>query len=145
VTQQPMSPALLQELTLQCLDPWGRAVELVAAFSYDPSDPFAVSITFPADTGDIRWVMCREVLLLGLTDPAGGGDLKLWPSIDELGRAVVVLEFHSPDGRLIAQANTHEVYRFLTRTLAAVPAGTESSQLDVDALIASLLGRSASQ
>lgn len=145
MTQQPMSRTLSQELLLECLDPWGRAVELVAAFSYDPADPFAVTITFPADTGDIRWVLCREVLLLGLTDPAGRGDLKLWPSIDERGRAVVVLEFHSPDGRLIAQARTDEVYRFLTRSLATVPAGTESDHFDVDEMVNALLGRSQSQ
>jgi hypothetical protein len=145
VTQQPMSPALSQELTLQCRDLSGRAVELAAAFSYDPGDPFAVTITFPADSGDIRWVMCRGVLLLGLTDPAGRGDLRLWPSIDECGRAVVVLEFRSPHGRLTAQASTTEIHRFLSRTLVAVPAGTESSRLDLDGLVDALLGRSESQ
>jgi len=31
------------------------------------------------------------------------------------------------------------VYRFLTRTLAAVPAGTESDHLDLDGLVADLL------
>ncbi|WP_343061654.1 SsgA family sporulation/cell division regulator [Nocardioides luti] len=139
--QQPMSRALSQELALQCLDPQGRAVELTASFGYDPTDPYAVWITFPSRDGDVSWAMSRAVLLQSLTDPAGQGDLRLWPSIDELGRAVVVLEFQSPDGRLIAQANTQEVYRFLSRTLAAVPAGTESARLDVDAMIASILDR----
>lgn len=127
---------------MQCLDARGRAVELVACFVYDPQDPFAVTITFPAPDGDVCWAMSRAVLQLGLTDPAGQGDLRLWPSIDERSRAVVILEFRSPDGRLVAQANTHEVYRFLTRTLAAVPLETESEHLDVDAMIAGLLGTS---
>ena len=139
VTQQPISPTLSQELTLQCVDARGRGVELVASFGYDPSDPYAVWITFPSAQGDVRWAMCRATLLRGLTDPAGQGDLEMWPSIDHDGRAVVVLEFRSPGGQLIALAHTHEVYRFLTRTLAAVPAGTESDHLDLDGLVADLL------
>lgn len=79
----------------------------------------------------------------GLTDPAGRGDLHLWPSVDEDGRAVVVLEFRSPHGHLVAQAHSHEVYQFLTRTLAVVPACTESAYMDLDALVADLLGSEA--
>ncbi len=139
MTQQPISRTLSQELTLQCVDARGRGVELVASFGYDPSDPYAVWITFPSAQGDVRWAMCRATLLRALTDPAGQGDLEMWPSIDQDGRAVVVLEFRSPGGQLIAQAHTHEVYRFLTRTLAAVPAGTESTHLDLDGLVADLL------
>ena len=143
VTQQPISPAISQELTFQCLDPRGRALTLVASLGYDPRDPFAVRITFPAPGGGVRWMVCRTTLLRGLTDPAGLGDLHLWPSVDEDGRAVVVLEFRSPHGHLVAQAHSHEVYQFLTRTLAVVPAGTESAFMDLDALVADLLGSEA--
>jgi hypothetical protein len=141
VTQQPTWPPLSQELALQCLDPWGRHLELVAALGYEPRDPYAVWITFPSPAGDVRWAMSRSVLLVGLTEPAGQGDLTVWPSIDEGGLAVVVLQFHSPEGSLTAQADTHEVHGFLSHTLAAVPAGTESDHLDLDALVDALLGR----
>ena len=77
VTQQPISPTLSQELTLQCVDARGRGVELVASFGYDPSDPYAVWITFPSAQGDVRWAMCRATLLRALTDPAGQGDLEM--------------------------------------------------------------------
>ena len=140
MSRKPDTRALSQEMALQCVDARGRGVEILASFGYDPADPFAVWITFPSAQGDIRWAMSREILLKGLTDPAGSGDLEVWPSIDHEGRAVVVLEFRSPAGRLVAQAHTHEVYRFLTRTLAAVPLGTESDRMDVDALLAGLLG-----
>ena len=143
MNQQPISPAISQELTFHCLDPRGRALTLVASLSYDPRDPFAVLITFPAPGGGVRWMVCRTTLLRGLTDPAGQGDLHLWPSVDEDGRAVVVLEFRSPNGHLVAQAHSHEVYHFLTRTLALVPAGTESAHMDLDALVADLLGSEA--
>ena len=145
MTQHPMFPALTQELTLQCRDQHGRSVQLTASLGYEPSDPYAVWITFLTPTTQVRWAICRMTLLLGLTDPAGRGDLQLWPSVDHDGRAVVVLEFHSPDGRLVAEAPTHDVYRFLTRTLAVVPAGTEGDHLDLDALVDDLLGRSQAQ
>src|SRR4051812_22692210 len=98
VTQQPMSSVLSQELVLQCLDARGRTVDLPACFGYDPSDPWAVWITFPGPNDDVRWALGRDLLLQGLTDPAGEGDVQLWPSIDEDGRAAVVVEFCSPDG-----------------------------------------------
>ncbi|GAB3763048.1 hypothetical protein FB382_001316 [Nocardioides ginsengisegetis] len=143
VPQQPMSQALSQELTLHCLDGRGRSLELAASFGYDPRDPYAVWITFPNPAGDVRWAMSRSTLRRGMTDPAGQGDLQAWPSIDEDGRAVVVLEFQSPDGRLVAQAHTDAVHQFLTRSLALVPAGTESEHLDLDGLVAALLGSAA--
>ena len=143
MTYQPISRTLSQELTLHCLDPWGRALSLATSFVYDARDPYAVKIVFPNPTGEVAWLICRATLLRGLTDPAGLGDVHVWPSIDQDGRAVVVLEFRSPDGHLVAQASTHEVYRFLTRTLAAVPAGTEGRHVDLDGLVTALLGSAA--
>ena len=42
--------------------------------------------------------------------------------------------------RLVAQADSHELQSFLARTFSTVPVGTESDYLDMDALIANLLG-----
>lgn len=145
MTHQPMTHTLSQDVALECLDFSGRTVELAASLGYDTTDPFAVWITFPSPTGAVRWAMSREVLLQGLTDPAGSGDVEVWPSVDPMGREWVAFEFRSPDGRLIAQADTNDVQRFLTLTLAAVPAGTESDHLDIDAVVEGLLGRSESQ
>jgi hypothetical protein len=141
---QPMSQALAQELTLQCLDPAGRSLELAASLGYDPRDPYAVWFTFRAPDGDVRWAISRDTLLLGLTEPAGLGDVQVLPGVDA-GRAVVLLEFHSPAGRLVALAPTQTMHRFLVRTFAAVPAGTERVHLDLDGLVDDLLGRSEPQ
>ena len=139
---QPISPALSQELTLRCIDQAGRCLELATSLGYDPSDPYGVWFTFRAAGGDVRWTVCRETLRLGLSDPAGLGDVQVWPGVDDAGRGVLVLEFLSPAGRLIALAPTEEMHRFLVRTLAAVPAGTEDTHLDLDGLVDDLLGRS---
>jgi hypothetical protein len=143
VTQQPMSRVVTQDLVLQCLDPWGRSLDLPASFGYDPADPWAVWITFRGPTGGVRWFVARELLLRGITDPVGEGDVQLWPSIDDDGRAAVAMELCSPGGRLVTLLLTNELYRFLTRTLAVVPLGTES--IDLDRLVAAITGRSQSE
>jgi Streptomyces sporulation and cell division protein, SsgA len=134
---------LSQDLTLQVLDAWGRTVELTVAFGYDAGDPWAVWITFGRTGEPVRWAVGRDLLLRGLTDPAGEGDIQLFPSVDENGRAAVVMEFCSPHGRLVTQMRTSELYGFLSRTLAVVPLGTE--RIDHDLLVATLVGGSAPQ
>ena len=136
MNQQPKAHVLSQELVLQCLDARGRTVDLPATFGYDPGDPWAVCITFRGPKEQVKWLVARELLIRGLTDPAGEGDIHLWPSIDDGGRAAVVMELRSPDGHLVTELRTHELYRFLTRTQAVVPSGTETMDLDglVDAI-----------
>lgn len=140
MTQQPTNEMLSQDIILACVDPWGRNVEVPTTLGYRADDPYAVSLTFHSNAGDVEWIVARALLLQGLAAPAGEGDVKVYPSIDDHAQAVAVLDFCSPDGRLVAQAPTHELQTFLARTFAAVPVGTESQYLDVDALIAELLG-----
>jgi len=130
VNSQPKAHVLSQELVLQCLDARGRTVDLPATFGYDPADPWAVCITFRSPKDEVSWLVARELLIRGLTDPAGEGDIHLWPSIDDGGRAAVVMELRSPDGHLVTELRTHELYRFLTRTQTMVPSGTEVMDLD---------------
>jgi hypothetical protein len=147
VNQQPLSPALSQGLRLQTLDAWGRTVDVPATFEYDAGDPWAVRVVFPGGRGDaaaaVCWMVGRELLLQGLTEPAGEGDVRLFPSVDEDGRAAVVMELCSPDGRLVLQLPTLELHRFLSRTLTVVPRGAES--IDLDRLVDALVGRSDAQ
>ena len=73
------------------------------------------------------------------TDPRTIGPYRLLAEIGRGGMGRVLLGA-SPDGRLVAQACTHELQTFLSRTFATVPVGTESAHLDVDGIIAGLLG-----
>jgi len=140
MTQPPLSRVLAQPISMRCVDPLGFARQIETTFEYDPSDPYAVVVAFPAGDNVIRWAFCRTLISRGLTDPAGDGDVQVWPSTDEDGRGVVMLEFRSPSGHLLAEASTRELYKFITRTLAVVPYGSEADHLDVDDLIADLLG-----
>jgi Streptomyces sporulation and cell division protein, SsgA len=138
----PAAPAVVQPVTLRCLGRDNTSGRLHARFEYETADPWAVWIRFGEQESSIRWGLARHLLAEGLTDPAGDGDVQLWPGTDKEGHSVVVMEFRSPDGRLIAEAPTRDVYRFLTRSLAVVPAGSEADHLDLDALIADLLDTS---
>jgi hypothetical protein len=130
---------LTQDITIECVDAAGTVTSLEAALGYNPADPYAVTATFFTVAGDVVWTFARELLSRGLTDPAGEGDVHVWPCLDANGRATVIIELCSPDGELVAQARTQDVYRFVSRSLAAVPAGTESANMDVDHLIDQLL------
>lgn len=144
MTQQPMrQQALSYEITLTCVDPWGRNVAVPTTLGYRREDPYAVTLTFHSQAGDVEWIVSRTLVLQGLATPSGEGDVKVYPSIDDAAEAVAVLDFCSPDGRLVAQASSHELQTFLARTFAVVPVGAESRHLDLDSLIADLLGADA--
>ena len=128
-----------QDITMDCVDAAGTVTSLDAALGYDPADPYAVTATFRTPAGSVVWTFARELLSRGLTTPTGEGDVHIWPCLDSVGRAVVIIELSSPDGELIAQAPTQDVYRFVSRSLALVPAGLETSYVDMDELIEQLL------
>ena len=126
------------QVGLECTDPWGRTVRVPTTLSYQSGDPYAISLTFHVPDGDVTWLVARDVVLEGLTHPAGDGDVRVFPSIGDDAAAVVVLVFSSPEGDLIAEVSTRELHAFLARTLVLVPKGTESAYLDVDALVDAL-------
>ncbi|WP_300683667.1 SsgA family sporulation/cell division regulator [Nocardioides sp.] len=145
MTQQPadhgtaLAP-ITHDIELWCVDPWGRSVRVPTTFGYRASDPYAVSLTFHSGSGDVEWVVSRTLMLQGLAAPAGEGDVKVHPEVDVDNKPVAVFDFCSPDGRLVAQADSHEVQLFLARSFALVPVGTETRHLNLDALITDLLG-----
>lgn len=130
---------LTYDIVLSCVDAWGRNVEVPTTLGYRTSDPYAVTLTFHSRGVDVDWIVSRTLLLQGLATPAGDGDVRVYPSIDDEARAVTVLDFCSPDGRLVAQAHSHDLQEFLVLTFDAVPVGAESRFLDLDGLLAALL------
>ncbi|WP_240937858.1 SsgA family sporulation/cell division regulator [Nocardioides sp. JQ2195] len=127
------------EITMRCVDDRGESVVLDAVLGYDVHDPYAVTATFRTDYYEVVWTFARDLLLRGLTDPAGEGDVHVWPCLDSDGRSVVIIELSSPDGELSVLAPSADVTRFVNRTLARVPVGTEGEHIDVDQLIDLLL------
>lgn len=115
----------------------GCSTPVLARLMYRADDPFTVSLAFRVDAGEwVEWDFARELLLAGLAEPAGIGDVRLRPDLsdDEL----LVLELESPDGYAVVELEIADVARFADATVAIVPPGAEAERLDLDALITEL-------
>jgi hypothetical protein len=129
---------LSRVLTVDCVSAPGHRLDV--RLDYDPEDPWALGVAFLGAGGEVLWMMARDLLRRGLTEPAGEGDVRVRPVAGSAGQACVLMEFCSPDGSLAIEAEGAAVADFLDRTLDAVPAGLEDQHLGLDDLIASLLG-----
>ena len=130
--------SVTQVATLELIDATGSATPLQTELSYNPRDPFAVSATFLTVGGEVRWTFGRDLLIGGLQEPTGDGDVHVWPCTDNDARPVVIIELCSPDGEALVQARRNDVATFVARMTTAVPVGAESGHLDVDAAIAAI-------
>lgn len=102
-----------------------REVPVPVTLRYLSTDPLAVHFDFPPEScldGEaLSWTFARTLLEDGVRGPAGSGDVHIWPC----GRALTVLEFHSPRGLALLQFDTSALRRFLLRSYAVVAAGQE--------------------
>ena len=116
-------------------------VSLDVTLSYDPADPFAVTVVLHAECGAVRWIFARDLLVDGRFAPAGDedGDVYVWPCLDNDGVSVVIVELRSPSGELMGQVATRDLDRFVSDILGAVPLGSEAEHVDLDAVVDRLL------
>jgi hypothetical protein len=128
-----------QPVTLELIDPTGAATPIDAELHYDPRDPYAVTTVFMTGASQVRWTFGRDLLCEGLYEPAGDGDVHVWPCLDSQGHAVVIIELCSPDGEALVQARTGDLISFVDRMTKAVEPGTESALIDIDTAITAIL------
>lgn len=107
--------------------------------TYDPADPYAVRMKLDARCGSVTWTFARELLAEGIFTPSGDGDVQVWPCLSNNGEAVVIVELCSPDGTALLQTPARPVAEFVAAMWDAVPAGTESAQINMDSLVTRLL------
>lgn len=133
------APAVVtQPVALELIDTAGTATPIEAELRYDPADPYAVTTVFKTGSSHVRWTFGRELLAEGLYEPAGDGDVHVWPCLDSFGHAVVIIELCSPDGEALVQARTGDLQSFVERMNQAVAMGSESELVDVDAAITAI-------
>ena len=132
-----------QSLTLELIDATGAATPMQADLTYDPRDPYAVTAVFMTGAGNVRWTFGRDLLVDGLYEPTGDGDVHVWPCLDADGHAVVIIELCSPDGEALVQARTGDLTTFVERMTTLVAPGSESDMMDVDAAIAAIFAAEA--
>ena len=134
------TPATItSELALSLVVPGSPALPVLATVRYAPTDPFAVHVGFRTGGDDVvEWTFARQLLTDGVTRPVGEGDVQVWPSHAD-GVPVVCLALSSPSGRALFEVPLTGLVEFLAQTYAAVPTGTESEHVDLDAELALLL------
>jgi hypothetical protein len=125
-------------VTLELIDSSGASTPLETELSYDARDPFAMTATFLTVAGHVRWTFGRDLLIGGLYEPTGDGDVHVWPCLDNQAHSVVIIELCSPDGEALVQARTVDVSAFVDQMTALVPEGAEGGHLDVDAAISAI-------
>jgi len=129
-------PVTESRVAVERFDETGSLVQSDALFSYDPSDPFAATLTLKASPRDVRWTFARDLLIDGLFEPAGEGDVVVFPFLDpETGSAVTVLGLRSPGGEFMAQVPKQALQAFVRAMLDSVPLGAESDLIDLDRLV----------
>lgn len=105
-----------------------------AELTFHSRDPFAVRVVFSvASAAAVEWVFSRELLVNGLSAPAGTGDVQVFPCHEG-----VVFDLNSPSGRARLIAPVRVLTNFAEDTLDAVPLDSESKYYDLDQEIASL-------
>ena len=127
-----------QPVKLELIDSAGTATPIEAELHYDPIDPYAVTTVFMTGASQVRWTFGRQLLAEGLYEPAGDGDVHVWPCLDSAGHAVVIIELCSPDGEALVQAKTGDLRTFVDRMYAVVAADAETTLVDVDAAITAI-------
>lgn len=133
---QPVDVDVNVQLRL-CI-PDADAVPLPVSLRYSARDPYAVRAVFRGDDLEVEWVFARDLLSVGLSRPAGDGDVHVWPCW-ESGQDTVLISLSSPDGKAVLEAEARDVQAFLQRTAHVVPLGDEALFLDVDAELSRLL------
>ncbi len=111
---------------------------VTATLQYTSRDPYALSVVFATEgCAPVVWVFARDLLLAGVTQAVGDGDVRIFPAGDS-----VVLDLASPDGTARLVAKACDIAAFVGDMLAAVPLAQESAFIDMDAEL-SLLRREA--
>jgi hypothetical protein len=114
-------------------------VVLPAQLHYDAADPFAVTTTFFLGDGfEVAWVLARELLVGGLHQQTGDGDVALRPSTGASGTEVELM-LSVPERHARVTLPAEALAAFLRASHDLVAPGTESDYLDLDAMILQLL------
>jgi hypothetical protein len=131
------------ELGFVLIVPGQARVPLAASLVYTSDDPYAVSMAFHVGTDEaVEWIFARDLLTAGLTEPAGAGDVRAWPSpSSDSGEPVLNIFLLSPFGQAHFEAPMTAMAEFLRRTYDAIPAGREGDFFDIGAELDSLLWR----
>lgn len=136
----PKEPALTvsEPLMWRLVVPDDRTVLIPGDLCYKSTDPYAVCVTFRVHGDTLDWLFARTLLISGLHEPVGVGDVEISPCHRD-GANTVQITLKARHAYAVLEAPTLLIADFLKRTCAAVPLGTEHRHLGLDELVSRLV------
>lgn len=128
-----MSQTVQAEVMMSFIVSEELAFRIPVELDFDSADPYAVRFTFdlPGDA-PVTWAFSRELLLDGLSRPAGEGDIHVEPvSGAHLSDVFVSLQVGSEQA--LFRVGAAPLVAFLDRTDRLVPLGQEETGGTLDA------------
>lgn len=117
----------------------GAATPVRTRWTYRASEPFAVTVSFCTERGRwVEWVFARDLLVTGLSEAAGIGDVRIRPDAED--EDVLILQIQSPTGDAVFELDRDQTEEFAEATLDLVPEGDEEAHFDVDRLVGEISG-----
>ncbi|UGY92518.1 SsgA family sporulation/cell division regulator [Streptomyces gobiensis] len=134
-----MSDTVQAHIAMNFLASDELSFRIPVGLDYDAGDPYAVRLTFslPGDA-PVTWVFSRELLIDGISHPAGEGDVHIRPVAAEyLGDLHIQLQVGQEQA--LFRASAPPIVAFLDRTDRIVPIGQEAVFEDIDAELTKIL------
>lgn len=137
-TSQEPGPGIFEPTMWRLVVPDDRNILIPGSLWYSSADPYAVGITFRVHGDKLDWLFSRSLLIGGLHEPVGTGDVEISPChSDGMDTVRITLKARYTDAVLEVPARV--IAAFLNRTCQAVPIGTEHRHLDLDDLVCRLV------
>ncbi|WP_190812439.1 SsgA family sporulation/cell division regulator [Saccharopolyspora pogona] len=118
--------------------PAGVKTPVRVEMRYESSEPYAVNMSFHAGmSGQIDWVIARDLLADGLVVASGEGDVQIIPQLDN--HEAVIIALSSPSGQAAFEAPAAKLADFLDETYDVVAPGDEGQWMSIDEELSRLL------
>lgn len=137
----PIPVVVCADIVLTLVTGTDHGTLVPASFTYSAHEPLSVIAEFHGAGSTVQWVFARDLLHEATARPVGEGDVTCWPAMTA-GAPVICISLRSPSGQALLEAPAAEISEFLSRSYDVIPAGEEAQFLDIDGLIADLLGES---
>ncbi|MHA6781515.1 SsgA family sporulation/cell division regulator [Pseudonocardia saturnea] len=116
----------------------GQPAPVVTRWSYDATDPFAVTLAVRTRSDRwVEWLVGRELVRDALDGAAGQGDIRMSPQTVQ-GYDIVEIEIRSTDGRAVLEVDRDLLRHFVDASAEVVAFGDESDRMNLDEEIAKL-------
>ncbi|NMI01846.1 SsgA family sporulation/cell division regulator [Pseudonocardia acidicola] len=116
----------------------GQPAPVVTRWTYSATDPFAVTLAVRTRHDRwVEWLVARDLVVEGLSGPAGYGDIRMSPQVVQ-GYDIVEIEIRSTDGRAVLEVDRDLLQHFIDSSIELVALGDEISRMDLDEEIAKI-------